>query len=350
MSLPDGKRKSYYGETRDEAQKKMRRGQRDIDAGLPIVGDKQTVDQFLSTWLETAKQQLKPGSFHRYETNTRLHILPVIGKHALSKLTPQHVQALYTQKMESGLSSTTVRQIHLILHRALKDAQRMGLVQRNVTEMVRPPRTRKIEMKTLDARQVDLFFEAVANERLEALFVLAVTTGMRQGELLGLRWQDVDVDKGVLHINRTLYMRGGSIILSEPKTLHSKRTIHLTKLAIYALRKHRIKYLQEALAFGPTWNAEYNLVFPTSTGNPILASHLVEQPFHRVLKKAGLPMIRFHDLRHTAATLMLEHGINPKVVSEILGHSDIAITLGVYGHITPRMQQMAMEAIDKLFS
>jgi integrase len=225
----------------------------------------------------------------------------------------------------------------------------MGLVQRNVTEMVRPPRKRKMEMQTLDVRQVGKFLEAAAEERLEALFVLAVTTGMRQGELLGLRWQDVDLEKGVINVRQTLYMSRGQTLLAEPKTEHSRRMIHLTKVGLYALRKHRTRYLQEALAYGPDWNSEYNLVFPTSTGRPIRAAQMVELPFHRVLERAGLPRIRFHDLRHTAATLMLEQGVNPKAVSEMLGHSDVTITLGIYGHVTPRMHQKAVEVFDELF-
>ncbi|MBA2677373.1 MAG: tyrosine-type recombinase/integrase [Ktedonobacteraceae bacterium] len=349
VSLPDGKRKCYYGKSKEEVQKKLKQAIRDVDSGLPPPNDKETVEQYLTAWLATVKHQVKTSSFHCYDNSIRIHVVPSLGKHHLSKLTPQHVQQFYTQKLESGLSSTTVRQIHLILHRALKDAQRMGMIQRNVTEMVRPPRTRKVEMKTLDERQAALFVEAANGERLEALFVLAITTGMRQGELLGLRWQDVDIDKGILHVRQALYISRGIIYLTEPKTKNSRRTIHLTKVAIYALRKYRIQYLQEAMAFGPDWNTKYNLMFPTSTGNPIRAAHLVSLAFHRILKNAGLPTIRFHDLRHTAATLMLEKGVNPKMVSEMLGHSDISITLGIYGHVTPRMQQMAIDVLDNMF-
>ncbi len=349
ITLPDGKRKSVYGKTREEVQKKLKQSIRDIDSGLPLSNDQETVEHYLTEWLETVRHQVKTSSFHCYDNSIRLHVVPSLGKHRLSKLTPQHVQQFYTQKLKAGLSSTTVRQIHLILHRALKDAMRMGMIQRNVTEMVKPPRNRKVEMKTLDARQAALFVDAANGERLEALFVLAITTGMRQGELLGLRWQDVDIDKGILHVRQALYITRGVIYLTAPKTVNSKRTIHLSKVAIYALRKYRINYLQEALAFGPEWNTQYNLVFPTTTGNPIRAAHLVSLAFHRILSNAGLPHIRFHDLRHTAATLMLERGVNPKMVSEILGHSDIAITLGIYGHVTPRMQQMALDTIDDLY-
>jgi integrase len=349
VSLPDGKRKSFYGKTREEVQKKLKQAIRDVDNGLQLTSNQETLGQYLTNWLEGVKHQVKTSSFHCYDNSIRIHVVPSLGKHRLAKLTPQHLQNFYTQKLDAGLSSTTVRQIHLILHRALKDAMRMGMIQRNVTEMVRPPRKRKVEMKTLDARQAALFVEAANGERLEALFVLAITTGMRQGELLGLRWQDVDIDKGIIHVRQALYITRGVIYLTEPKTVNSRRTIQLAKVAIYALRKYRISYLQEAMAFGPDWNTKYNLVFPTTTGNPIRAAHLVESAFHRILRNAGLSRIRFHDLRHTAATLMLERGVNPKMVSEILGHSDISITLGIYGHITPRMQQMALDTIDDLY-
>lgn len=349
VTLPDGSRKSYYARTRQEAQKKIQQALRDIDNGLPIASERQTVEQYLLAWLTDIKHQLKVSSFHRYDNQMRLHVIPALGRHLLSKLTPQQVQAFYSQKIESGLSTTTVRHIHLIFHRALKDAVRMGLIQRNVTEMIRPPRKRKVEMRTLDARQVGLFFEAAAEERLEALFVLAVTTGMRQGELLGLRWQDIDLEKAVVHVRQALYISRGQILLTEPKTEHSRRMIHLPRVALYALRKYRIRYLQEAMAFGPEWNSKYNLAFPTTTGNPIRAAHMVDLPFHRILEHAGLPRIRFHDLRHTAATLMLEQGVNPKMVSEMLGHSDVTITLSIYGHVTPRMHEKAMEVFDTLF-
>src|SRR5262249_50563555 len=157
---------------------KLKKAIRDIDDGLPVVDERQTLGQYLTDWLETVRHQVKPSSFHCYDNSIRIHLVPSLGKHRLAKLTPQQLQSFYTQKLDEGLSSTTVRQIHLILHRALKDALRMGMVQRNVTEMVRPPRNRKVEMKTLDARQAALFVEASNGERLEALFVLAITTGM----------------------------------------------------------------------------------------------------------------------------------------------------------------------------
>jgi integrase len=348
VSLPDGKRKCFYGQTRQEVERKLSQARRDVESGLPVVDQRLTVAAYLTDWLESVRHQVKLTSYHRYEGQIRLHIIPALGRMSLSKLTAQQVQSFYTQKLDSGLSATTVRHIHLLLHKAIKDAIRMGLVQRNVTEMVRSPRRMKTEMKTLDAAQVVRFIEASAEERLEALFVLAITTGMREGELLALRWQDVDLDKGTVYIRQTLYIRHKIYNFLSPKTESSRRKIHLTKKAIYALRKHRIRYLQEAMENGPEWNKEYNLVFTTASGNPIRPAHLAGDYFPRVLERAGLPKIRFHDLRHTAATLLLERGANPKVVSEILGHSDVSITLGIYTHVTPRLHEAAMDIMDLL--
>jgi integrase len=345
MSLPDGKRKSFYGETREEVQKKLRQAQRDIDAGLPLGDERQSVEQYLLSWLENVRHQVKSTSFVRYSVQIRKHAIPGIGKHALSKLTAQQLQSFYSHKVSAGLSPTTVKHLHVILHSALADAVRLGLIARNVADLVRPPRIAHHEMQALNDEQVARFIEAAQrNERNGVLFILAITTGMRIGELTGLRWKDIDLDRGMVQVEQTLVSVSGRLSFTEPKTPRARRSIRLMKVALYALRKWRIEHLKQAMAFGPDWN-KHDVVFPNTLGNPLDPTELRTR-FFAFLKQESLPRIRFHDLRHTAATLMLKRGVNVKVVSEMLGHSSIAITLQIYAHVMPDMQQSAMDIMD----
>jgi integrase len=204
-------------------------------------------------------------------------------------------------------------------------------------------------MAVLTPEQAKAFLEAAHDMRFEALFVLALLTGMRQGELLALQWSDVDLDEGFLQVRTSLYYADRQFVFTEPKTNNSRRTVVLPKLAIEALRRHRARLAKERLALGAVWSSEYDLVFPNTIGNPMDPNSLRRREFQAVLNKAGLPRIRFHDLRHTAATLLFAQLVNPKIVSEMLGHSDIAITLGLYGHVTPPMHQQAADTVDKLF-
>jgi integrase len=236
-----------------------------------------------------------------------------------------------------------------ILHRALKDALLMGLVYRNVTDMVRAPRRSSREMMTLTDEQARTLLTAAEQERFAALYVLAVTTGMREGELLGPRWQDLDFDRASLHVRVNVQEANGRFIIAEVKTAYSRRNIALTKVAIEALRSHRARQHEEWLALGGAWNSALDLVFPNSLGGIMVPGHLAKRSFKRLLGQVGLPDRRFHDLRHTAAILLLSRGVHPKVVSEMLGHADISITLRMYTHVTPHMQQAAVSVMDDLF-
>jgi integrase len=277
-----------------------------------------------------------------------LHIVPNIGTVLLAKLTSQQVQQLYTALVKSGLSSMSVRLLHGVLHRAFKDALRLGLVQRNVTEMVRIPRRTYREMRILSEEQVRQFLAAAHGERFEALFVLAVSTGMRRGELLGLLWEDINFDRAFLVVRRSVQREGSRVVIADTKTVHSRRRIALSCGAVEALRAHRERQEHEKQRLGEAWNTTYDLVFPNESGRLMMPGYVSYDLFSRVLEKAGLSHIRFHDLRHTAATLLLVQGINPKEVSEMLGHSRISITLDVYSHVTPHMQEMAAQAMDEV--
>jgi integrase len=315
--VDNGQRKSVYGKTRQEVRDKLAASLKDKKDGIPFVGEGQTVKQYLESWLDTVRYQVKPSTWRRYQDFTR-HIIAALGRIPLTKVTAQQIQGFYAQKLKDGLSTTTVHHIHGMFHRACADALRMAIVQRNVTEMVRPPRRQHHEIEPLSEKQAQALLLAVAGDRFEALYVLALTTGMRLGELLGLRWRDVDINRAKLQIRLSVQEDGYKFVLAEPKTANSRRTIGLSRLAIHALREHRARQSQEKAKLGPAWDDALELVFPNAIGGIMIPDNLTKRSFKQFLDKAGLPNIRFHDLRHTAATLLLSQKVNVKVVSEMI--------------------------------
>ncbi len=219
IALEDGRRKSFYGETRAEVARRLAEAQHEVEQGLPLPDERQSVGTYLETWIETVRGQIRPSSWRRYSDYVRVHLVPGLGKIPLARLTAQQVQVFYANRLRAGLSSSTVHHIHGMLHRALKDALQLGLVQRNVTEMVRAPRRQSLEMITLSESQAQALLEATREDRFAALYVLALTTGMRQGELLGLRWQDVDLDRALLSVRMNVQEADGRFILAEVKTV-----------------------------------------------------------------------------------------------------------------------------------
>lgn len=351
MSLAGGKRTSFYGRTRQEVQRKLAAAQRDVEAGLPIISDRQTVSQYLTSWLEIIEPTIEYGTWKRHREFVELHIAPTIGSVRLRELSAQQVQHLYADRLSTGLSSSTVHHLHATLHKALKDAERLGLVARNVCTLVNVPRMAETETHPLSPAQVRAFLEAVRGDRLEVLYVVALATGMRQSELLGLRWVDVDLDAqpdaqaaGLIRVRAQLTRgAGASWTWKEPKTKRSRRQIALAHQVVDALRTHRARQAQERLRLGAAWQ-DHDLVFCTHAGGPLFGTHVLRR-LVRTLHAAGLPRIRFHDLRHTAATLLLSARVNPKVVSEMLGHATVAITLDIYSHVLPDMQRDAATAM-----
>lgn len=298
-------------------------------------------------WLDTVKPTVRPRTHKRYAELMTLHAIPLLGKTSLAKLSAQQVQALYAAKLAAGLSPTTVRHLATVLHGALAQAERLGLVARNPVALVDPPRNAETEMRVLAPEQVQALLRAVQGDRLEALYVVAVSTGLRQGELLALRWRDVDLAGGALSVRATLQRtKNQGYVLCAPKTKQSQRRIILGAVATTALRAHRARQAEERLAMGEAWDSSLDLVFPNTLGKPMDGTNLLHYHFYPLLKRSGLPRIRFHDLRHTAATLLLGRGVNPKIVSEMLGHASISITLDVYSHVLPAMQAQAAAAMD----
>lgn len=353
-------RKAVYGKTRQEAARKLRDALGRRDTGVASSG-RDTVDAYLSTWLEGVRPTLKPRTWDRYEEQVRLHLVPLLGRRSLARLAPDDVQRAYAALLARGLSPATVRRSHATLHRALEQAVRWRMLPANVAGLVDAPRVPRRDMTVLSPEQARRLVAAVAGHRLEALYVLAVTAGLRQGELLALRWSDVDLDHGTVAVVSSLVRVYGPrgvdreagvprshLESTEPKTRRSRRRVELTAVALDALRRRRLAWVEERVAAANVWQG-HDVVFCSPTGGYLQAARLSEQ-FGAILREAGLPRIRFHDLRHTAATLMLSQGVHPKVASEMLGHATVAVTLDLYSHVTETMQRSAAEALDSIFA
>jgi integrase len=341
-------RKTIYGKSQREVRDKLAQVRREIaENGQPSDG-RLTLGQFLQDWLTSKRSQVRPRTWARYESYCRLHVEPRLGKVRLAKVTPEHLEKLYSQLLDAGLAPMSVRHLHAMLHGALKHGVRRGVIARNVTELVDPPLAPKHEIRTLSADEAQRLLQEAADDPLEALYVLAITTGMRQGELLALRWRDVDLRNGALQVRGTL-QRGANneLEIREPKTNASTRRILLPQLAVDALARHTTRQRAQRERAGTAWD-DLGLVFTNEIGRPINASNLTSRSFRPLLKRARIEGLRFHDLRHSAATLLLEQNVHPKVVSEMLGHADIGITLDLYSHVTPTMQAHAASAFDDL--
>jgi integrase len=349
LRLPDGTRRSLYGQTRQEVARKLKDFNQGLDKGIIAPRDgRQTFGVYLDSWLATKKPEIEPSSWVRCDQYVRLHIKPVLGRMALVKLSAQQLSALYARKLEEGLASNTVRHIHATIHTALEDALRLDLVARNVADLVRPPKVPHLDMKTYTPEQASQLLDAAKGDRLEALYVLMLTTACRLGELLGLRWSALDLERGEMQITAALKDVKNHRSIGAPKTSHSRRTIPLTPVAVASVRRHHIAQLEERLAHGTDWNPD-QLVFCTTTGTPYARQNWHLQQYKRLIKRAGLTYIRPHDLRHTAATLLLLEGVQPLVVSEMLGHASVAFTLATYGHVQAEMRKPARDAMERLF-
>jgi len=268
----------------------------------------------------------------------------------LENLTPTHLRSLYRDRMEAGLAPRMVQLVHTTFHKALKQAVADGLVPRNVAEIVRGPRPVGKETRTLGPEQARALLNAAHGDRLKALYTLAVATGMRQGELLGLKWEDIDLEAGTLRVRRTLSTATGEgFDFSPPKTAKGRRSIKLPEPVLSSLRKHREAQLEERKRVAGLWE-DHGLVFATQVGTPISRQDLITSSFKPLLRRASLPNIRFHDLRHTCATLLLGKGVHAKLVQELLGHATISVTLDTYSHVLPSIGDQTANAMEEVLS
>lgn len=322
------------------------------DKDLGLFGDarKQTLNEYLNTWLKAiAKPRLRHRTFEDYENLMRRYIREPLGNVKLAELKSLHIQKVYGQMQENGLSARVVRYTHAVLRSALQHALKVNMLARNEAQFVQLPKQTRKEMDVLNQAEIAAFLNALQGERFATMFSFALATGCRPEEYLSLQWKDVDLEKGTAIIRRALitHRKGGGWHFSEPKTKQSRRTIPLPVSTVKELRNHRRQQLEAKLKLGTAWN-DFDLVFASEVGTPLNPPN-VTRAFKKALERAGIrTSIRLYDLRHTTATLLLQAGVNPKIVSERLGHSTIVLTLDVYSHVLPSMQEAATEHLEGL--
>jgi integrase len=343
------KRRYVSGKTREEVRRKLAKAMGDRDGGLVFDAGNLTVGKYMDRWLKDVKDPVRQSTHERYGYAINPHITPALGRIKLKDLTPAQVRWFYRDRLDSGLAPATVHKLHVVLHKALKAAVSDGLIHRSPAASLKLPRIIREEINPLNQKEARRLLEAAGGDRLEALYILALNTGMRQGELLALKWEDVDLERNVLRVRRTLSRTDNAYVVGEPKTKKSRRTIRLTAGAATALEVHLSRQLEGMERMGSLYQPG-GLVFATTTGTIINPSNLRNRLFKPLLKHAKLRPIRFHDLRHTCATLLLSKDVNPKVVSEMLGHSSVSITLDIYSHLLPDMQEKAARALEDALS
>ena len=343
----NGQRASYGAKSKEECLVWLRKKQDQIEGGLTYDKSKTTLDNFLINWLDSLKVSVRYTTWEQYHRSINFFILPEIGKIKLIDLRPEHIQLLYNHLLDQKIGHYTVLKVHTVLHSALSYAVRIRVIPQNPASMVLLPKEPSNEMKILDEMQVNCLLATASGHRWEALYHLAVISGMREMELLGLKWIDLDWDKGTLKVERQLMRpHGEGIQFSSTKTKFGKRTIKLGVKAIAVLRKHADYQRQERIAAGDKWQ-EFGLIFTNHNGGPIQYRNLIRN-YKKLLQDAGLPSIRFHDLRHTAASLMLNHNVPVIVVSRRLGHARPSITLDIYGHLASNAQNEVAKIMDEM--
>jgi integrase len=349
LVLENGKTRQRYFNTQGEAALALNEMLYEQKRGMLATGPKQKLEDFLEQWFEEVHApRLRLSSQLRYRGVLNNHILPALGSIPVQGLTAQKVQSFYASKLKEGLSTSSLHTIHKVLHSALDTAVRWNLVARNVCDAVSLPSETSRKVKPLTPEQAQHLLTAIKGQKLEALITLALTTGMRLGELTGLQWSDIDFDQASLSVRRTVGRLGPhKFVEREPKTEQSRRKINLPPFVLQALKEHRLRQKEARLKAGAHWQ-DRDLVFCNRRGGFSHPDVLLGQ-FRKVLDDAGLPRLRLHDLRHSAATILMAMKVPIKVIQELLGHSSVMITLNVYGHVLPSMQDEAVDNMERLF-
>lgn len=354
ITLPGGRgRKSLYGKSRAEVARKLTEARRSVDQGITVPLGRMTLASFMAQWLsEVIKLNLRDKTYHSYEQVTRVHILPNLGKVLLSELTPLRLQRLLNEKAGGPLSPRSVQIIHAVLRQALGHAERMNYIGQNplAAKRVPAPRAPRHEAPAISPDDARSVLAALRGDRLEALVTAALAVGLRQGEALGLTWKDINFGSGTVTIRHQLQRIDGEYQLVEPKSRSGRRQIAVPTTVLDALRALKVQQLEERLAAGSEWRGNpFDLVFTSRTGWPLDGVN-VTRTFQRRLAAAGLSRLRFHDLRHGAASLLLAEGVHPRVVMEVLGHSQISLTLGTYSHVIPQLTRNAADRMDAVLT
>src|SRR5215208_6333768 len=349
---PDGKRHWVSAKTKTECWRKLNMAMTDGDRGLLPGPANLTVEQYLTSWLgDSVKGTVSRATYDGYRRDVHHHIIPELGRRKLKELTPGDIRRLYRKMAERGLKDRSIEYAHATLRKSLRAAVVDRLINHNPTDGVKPLKTPTggaKESRALDPDQVKALLAAASGNRFEALYVVAIHTGLRRGELLGLKWTDVDLDAGTLAVLRALDVDG---TFKATKNRGARRTLKLTHRALDALKAHKVRQNAERLQAGPRWR-DNNLTFPNTVGKPMNAGNLYRRDFQPLLMRAGLADERFtiHSLRHTFATTLAAKGVHPSTAQKILGHSDIRMTLVIYTHATDGMQDAATAALEEAFS
>jgi integrase len=360
------KRIPVYGKTQEECRQKVIETLASIQNQTYVEPHKTTVEQWLDTWLtEYKKDNIRPTTYSSYEYIVRVHIKPKLGKALIRELKPEQVQKFYNERKASGLSARTVRYIHVVLHEALEQAMRNNLVVRNVTEATTLPKQEKKEMRVLTREEQDKFLNTLDNDKSGIIFKLDLATGLRKGELLALRWKDINLKEGSLRVNQALYRakvnfdkdsteKKTEVIFQKPKTKKGERSIPLFKSIVSDLKAHKVNEMEKFKVL--EWDDlkikqhfKDGLVFTNELGSFIEPRNLTRK-FYSLVKAADIPKANLHSLRHSFATRLLEMGESPKVVQELLGHSSITLTLDTYSHVMPELKKSAVDKLSGLFA
>ena len=336
--------------SRRDAERILRERLGAVDSGSHIERTTETVSDFLDRWLQTyVATNTAPSTQRGYEAVIRRYIKPAFGVTPLQGLQPNQIQAMYATLLAQGLSATTALHTHRVLKGALQHAIKWGVLNHNPANATDPPRPTRQEMRMWDVRTIHQFFDASAGNPYKNIYHLAILTGMRRSELLGLQWKDIDWNNATLHVQRSLQrINGRGLVVSQPKTKKSRRAIDLGSSSVDLLKNVKTKQLERRLSTGPVWN-DQDFVFTQMDGKP-LHPDKVSNEFRRIVKKNNLPHLTLHGLRHAHATLMLSAGANPKIVSERLGHSNVSITLDLYSHLLPGLQKAAAQAVEDILA
>src|SRR5579875_3127 len=347
----EGKRKVYYGKTYKEAQEKLQQALYEKKQGILATGPQQTLEQFLSHWMEHVQKPTVGLRTYVHERGWLYnHVIPVLGKVRMQQVTPEKLEMPYDLlQQEKNLKASSIRAIHATLHKVFDHAVRRNIIARNPCDLAITPRAEKFAIQPLNEEQAKRLVEAVRGDLLlEGLITMTITLGLRRGEVLGLKWEDIDFVNKCLSIRRSAGRVGKhGLIEKEPKTKSGVRKITLPDFLIDALKRHQQRQQEQKAKKGAAWK-DSGYVFCNTVGNFYHESNLNGR-YKRMLQRAGLPDIRFHDLRHSAATILISMGVNPKVVQELLGHSSITTTLNIYAHVLPSMQQEAMQKLQEFY-
>lgn len=347
-----GKRK-YFNKTihgtKKDAQKFLTAKTREKDLGIFVEPASMPLNEYLDKWLmESVKTRLREATFDSYSFHLKRYVREKLGNCKLSEIKPFDIQKLYNQLTENGYSPRTVRYVHSILTSAFSQAVKWQMLIVNPCNIVDLPRQQKSEMKAFSPEQAKRFLEAAKVDKHGLVFAFALASGMRPEEYLALKWSDIDFEKHTATVQRVLIWRkGGGWYFTEPKTAKSRRTLPLPESVLQDLRKHKKRQAEAMLKLGAGYERN-NFVFATDEGQPIRYGNLTKRHFHKILEQADLKGFRLYDLRHTTATLLLSEGINPKIVSERLGHASIVLTLDTYSHVLPDMQKEATSKLGKV--